>query len=86
MDLPSATLYLEDFYTDYENQVNKLLDFYEMAPVINIKENPVEPPYTIKDPLFKDEDKIKVKQFIKKLASPVVLELLDRYLVDIPDS
>ena len=57
-----------------------------MTPVINIKEHPVERPYTIKEPLFKDEDRIKIKQFIKKMASPVVLQLLDRYLVNIPDS
>ena len=85
MKLPSARVFFEDFLTDYDYQVKRLLDFYELAAVVKIEENPVEPTYVSRGTLFKLEDKIKIKAFIQKLASPLTLDLLNRYLINIPD-
>lgn len=85
LKLPSARIFFEDFLTDYDYQVKRLLDFYELAAVVKIEENPVEPTYVSRGTLFKLEDKIKIKAFIQKLASPLTLDLLNRYLINIPD-
>jgi len=85
MNLPSENFYYEEFVTDYDNQARRLLDFYELANVVRINENHVNPIYTSDGNFFKPEDKIKIKHFIKKLATNRTLDLLERYLIDIPD-
>ena len=86
MNLPSKTLYYEDFITDYANQAKSLLNFYELANVVRIEENIVKPVYISNGNFFADEDKSKIKHFIKTLASNRTWALLERYLTDIPDS
>jgi len=86
MNLPSKTLYYEDFITDYANQTKSLLNFYELANVVRIEENIVKPVYISNGNFFTDEDKSKIKHFIKTLASNRTWALLERYLTDISDS
>lgn len=85
LNLPSETFFYEDFLTDYNNQAKRLLNFYELANVVTIQDNVVQSTQTSDGSFFKTEDKIKIKNFIEQLASDQTLDLLDRYLVNIPD-
>ena len=85
MNLPFKIMYYEDFLTDYVNQTKSLLQFYELANVVKIEDHQAKPIYTANSNFFNMKDKIKIKAFIKTLASERTYALFDRYLKDIPD-
>ena len=82
MDIPYEHFYFEDFDLDYENQVRKYLDFFEVAPIVKLSDAKKEYDLEQREELFKPEDKVKIKSFIEAIATNKTLALLNRYLKD----
>ena len=82
-EIPHEQFYYEDFLTDFKYQSRSMLDFFEVAPEVNIENNTkVDPLRLWKSNLMKTEDRVKVKSFIEAVASNRTLKIVERYLVD----
>jgi len=78
MNLPKQYFYYEDFFINYEEAAEKLLDFYEMAHVVPIAGTRPDQ-VRLTQELYTTEETEKVKEFIRFIASDCTKEVYARY-------
>ena len=83
LNIPHGRFYMEDLKSNYQNQVERFLDFFEITPIVKVSDSKYEDYFEKSEDLFKPEDKMKIKGFIETVATNKTLALLNRYFTNL---
>jgi len=80
LEMEYRYFYYETFTKRFVDQANNLLEFYNLEPTVDINESQATSTVkTSSTSLFTSEERAKIGQFIYKMASPKVKQLLSLY-------